>query len=74
MTKQQLTDAINRAFLTAAGQLAEILTPEEWEAMPDKEELITEAATVYLKGFLDAWRSAETIREIHAEQDNAGKE
>ena len=65
---------VNRAFLTAAGKLADYLTPEEWEAMPDKMDLIAEAATVYMKAYLDAWRTAETLREIHAERDNTGRE
>lgn len=64
MTKQELTEAINRAFLTAAGKLANMLTPEEWDAMPDKEELIAEAAAVYLKGYIDAHNAAAAAHEI----------
>lgn len=75
MTKQELTEEVNSAFLAAAERLVEFLTPEEWDAMPDKEKLIEEAAAVYLKAYIEAAQVVAASREISRElTENAGKE
>ena len=75
MTKQELTEEVNSAFLAAAERLLEFLTPEEWDAMPDKEKLIEEAAAVYLKAHIEAAQTVAASRVINRElTENAGKE
>lgn len=62
MTEKQLQEEVRKAFLISAGRLANVLTPEEWEAMPDaeKKSLIAEGAAVFLKGHVEGAETGET--------------